>query len=289
MVDAFVDAHHRGVFVHLILGSDSSAVQTLKEELPDGRVLVCRRDGEPSGCHGGPINHNKFFLFSELSDGSRNVVVQSSANLTNPQVNTSNNTLVVIREDRALYEAYRHYWHDLSRDIDDLHYGWSAEGSTGTKAYFFPRRWGDSATGEGDPVYDVFDDIDCAQGADVHIGQARWSWARRGIAHKAAELQQQGCSVHVLVRYDFVADGIVDILDEGGVSVTFYPYIHSKYFLIDGVYRGEQRQVVWTGAMNFTSPGLRSNDEAAIKIEDPVIYEAYLQDWEKLSSDPAAH
>ncbi len=287
MADAFIDAWDRGVSVYLLIGSEYAAVDTLKEALPEDNVYVCRRDGEPSGCHGGPINHNKFFLFSSLSDGSRDVVVQSSANLTNPQL-SQNNNLVVIRDDVGLYQLFRHYWHDMRRDIDDLHYFWSAEGDTGTKAYFFPRRYADSNTGENDPVVEEFDAIDCSAGAEVHIAQSRWSWARRGVAHRTAQLAEDGCSVHVLVRQDFTTDDLLAILEGGGVEVTLYPHNHSKYFMVDGHYGGDDRKVVWTGAMNFTSPGLRSNDEALVRIEDDDIYDAYRNDWQTMKDHPGA-
>ena len=287
MAEAFIAAHQRGVDVRLLIGSEFAAVETLKEALPDGHVYVCRRGGDPSGCHGGNINHNKFFLFSRLTDGSRDVVVQSSANLTNPQLGQNNN-FVVIRDDLRLYHAFRQYWHDLSRDVDDLDYYVTAEGDEGTKAYFLPRASATSATGERDPVYAIFDDIDCSAGSELRIGQARWSNARRGIAHKAAELQESGCNVEVVVRDEHTGDDTAQILEDGGVELTFYPLIHSKYWLVDGVYRGERARIVWTGAMNFTGSGLRSNDEAFVQIDDDELYDAYLEDWRAMRDHPDA-
>ena len=60
--------------------------------------------------------HHKTFLFSELSDGSRNVVLQGSHNLTTTQL-TMHNNAVIIRGDAALFAAYERTWRDLFADV----------------------------------------------------------------------------------------------------------------------------------------------------------------------------
>jgi hypothetical protein len=167
-------------------------------------------------------------------------------------------------------------------------YHWSQEGDENTKAFFFPRNSASSATGEGDPVWEIFDEIDCGVGSTLHVGHARWSWARRGIAHKAAALQQAGCSVHVVVSPNYTTPELVAILTNAGVSVTLYPLVHSKYWLLDGVFQGQQGHFVWTGSQNFTSTGLRSNDEAFVQIADPDLYEGYLENWHIMQTHPEA-
>lgn len=52
---------------------------------------------------GGRINHNKFFLFSDLGEGGTDVLVQSSANLTEFQL-VRNNNMVVLRGYPDLYQ-----------------------------------------------------------------------------------------------------------------------------------------------------------------------------------------
>lgn len=288
MADAFIQAYQRGVDVRLLVGSDYAAVNRLTAALPPGHVIVCRdASGKPNGCHGGGINHNKFFLFSDMSDGSTNVVVQSSANFTNPQIR-SNNNLVIIRNDPALYEAYRTYWYDLYRQVDNLDYWWSANGNADTKAFFFPRNESNSQTGHNDTVVEILRELVAAPGSEIRVAMAFFTDARRGIAHRLVELQQEGFAVHVLVNPANTGGDIFTILENGGVSVTRYAPVHSKYMLVDHKLGRLRERFLLTGSHNFTSPALRTNDEVLLRMDNPEIYDAFLQDWHAMNAHPLA-
>src|SRR5690625_4945010 len=287
MADAFLEAYERGVDVRLIIGSDYPAVERLKNSMRRGRVLVCRNEnGEPGGCHGGRINHNKFFLFSKLSDGSCNVVVQSSANFTLLQTQMHNN-LLVIRDDPGLYQAYDRYWHDLYLEIDQLDYYREVYDGATAAAYFFPRESGNGMTGEKDTIVEILEEIGLEAGDSVHVAMAYWSNARVGIAIKLAELQKKGVDVRVIFEPATTGGNVGLILRGAGVSVLEFPYVHSKYMLIDKGRGRQRKRFILTGSHNYTSPALTSNDEVLLRLEDDTLYEIYLADWLRMTDHPA--
>jgi hypothetical protein len=223
------------VDVQFVLDRDNpdSVASALRNELGAARVVVCR-ETQPSGaCIGSNINHNKLFLFSELADGSRHVVVQSSQNFTTTQLKQWNNT-VVIRDDVALYNAYSSYWKDLKEQILNPDYYVSVVGDTGTKAYFFPRS-------SGDTIEAVLDNVSCAGGTAIHVAMAFFSDPRLGVAQRLASRSKAGCVVRVIVNPDHLDSGIADALAAGDVelvrfSATTGESVHSKYLLIGGGY-----------------------------------------------------
>ncbi len=280
----FVDAQKAGVDVRVVLdptnkndqGDDWVGVATLKSELPSGHVTVCNASAGQGACIGSDtgINHNKFFLFSELKDGSKNVVVQSSANLTTTQLHKHNN-MVIIRDDKALYDAYLAYWTDLRAQKQDLDYYRSFTGDTGTKAYFYPRASGDTILG-------VLDNVTCDSGTSVRVAMAFFTSARSEIADKLVSKQHEGCAVQVVLDGDSLSSPIANTLKGGGVALYVFPAgaagegLHSKILIIHGTYTGTpDRGLVWTGSHNYTGPALRGNDETLLKLDDPGVYAAF--------------
>lgn len=280
----FVDAQKAGVDVRVVLdptnknaqGEDWVGVATLKAELPSGHVTVCNEFAGKGACIGSDsgINHNKFFLFSELSDGSKNVVVQSSANLTATQLHKHNN-LVIIRDDKALYDAYAGYWTDLQAQQQDLNYYRSFTGDTGTKAYFYPRASGDTILG-------VLDNVTCDSGTSIRVAMAFFTSGRSEVAERLVSKRQQGCGVSVVLDGAELSNPVAQTLKSGGVNLYVFPAgpggegLHSKILLIHGTYSGTpNRGLVWTGSHNYTAPALNGNDEALLKLDDPDVYAAF--------------
>jgi hypothetical protein len=195
VADALIAAQARGVDVGVVAdernqvedppGSGqfrwNDAITRLRAALPADRMIICGgadvpRDG--GGCMGTTINHNKFVLASELCDGSRGVVAQSSANFTDGQLILHNN-MVVIRDDAPLFAAYDRYWDDLATDRRNLSYYRQADGDSGTRVFFFPR----PATGlpaitggpdpDSDTIYTLLDrNVNCAAGAHVRFAES---------------------------------------------------------------------------------------------------------------------
>ncbi|MCB9550093.1 MAG: hypothetical protein H6706_30155 [Myxococcales bacterium] len=287
MARAFVEAAERGVDVRFVLGNtnvqagcvDWDAVADLKAGLGADHVTVCRPCADGGGCIGDGINHNKFMTVSRLLDGSTDVVMQSSANLTNPQLHQHNN-LVVIRGDAALHAAYRAYWEDLRRQRRDLDYYHIEDGADGRRVYFYPRA-------SGDTVVSIIGNTDCAAGARIRVAMAFFTNARLEVARALADARRAGCRVTALLREEpptYPGDDVLATLRAGGVTVRLFPVvgersIHSKYLLIDGQYAGSQRRLVWTGSHNYTGPALRGNDETLLRLEDDAVFAAYEADF----------
>lgn len=299
VAEAFVRAHHRGADVRVIVnnhnvhpdGTYYAGVGVLDEELGD-RLTICNEDKEPreAGCISPRINHNKFILFSELDGGGENVVMQTSANMNNPQ-RAEANSLVTVHGDEGLYDAYLNHWNDQHAQQIDPDYYHYAEGTYDTKVYFFPRQ-------DGDTIVEILDEVSCDDESRIHVNMAFFSDARTAIAEQLATLDADGCAVHVLVadRVDFESpgDAIVDILSTGAIDFAYFPHdafdagsgmmIHSKYFLIDAPFGPHdiRQQLVFTGSHNFNVSSLERNDEALLRIRDSSTHADFVDDWETL-------
>lgn len=289
----FVAASQAGVDVRVVLdrenqdamGVDWEAVTVLKTGLGADRVLLCDELAGSGACIGTGINHNKFYLFSALADGSTQVVAQSSANMTGPQLHKHNN-MVVIRGDAALYGAYTDYWDDLRAELQATDYYHSVDGDTGTTVYFYPRAAGDTIVG-------VLDNVTCGPGATIRVAMAFFTDARLEVAEKLASLREAGCDVAAIVVDDatYPGDQVLATLKGAGVDVTLYPEgpsdegLHSKYLLIAARYAGvDGQRLLWTGSHNYTGPALRENDETLLKIDDAGLFDAFVADWLEMKS-----
>ncbi|MFW5967926.1 MAG: phospholipase D-like domain-containing protein, partial [Persicimonas sp.] len=284
IADAFVDAYDRGVDVEIVLGNtnvrdnceDWNAVTRLKDGLGANRVTVCRECEDGGACIGSRIQHNKFITFSELDDGSSDVVAQSSANLTNPQ-RKKYNDLVVIRDDSGLYDGYVDYWNDLKAQQRDDAYYHRVNGDTNTRAYFYPRE-------SGDTILSVLDNVECHSNARIRLAMSIFTNTRVAVAEELADKQRDGCQVEVLLNESAGSD-VVSELQDANATVHLHPTggdvrIHAKYLLVEApYYNGNFRRLVWTGSHNYSGPALRRNDETLLRIEDRDVYDEYLDNW----------
>ncbi len=254
-VAPFAEALARGVDVRIITGVDDGAVPELAAALP-GRVLVCHNPaGDPDGCHGGRIHHNKFFVFSELADGTENCVVQSSANLTDLPLINANNT-VVLRNVAALSGAYLDYWDALSVDIDDLNFYRTVASPSGVEAHYFPRAAANGTTGSLDPVVEILRDVRPADGGSIHVAMAFWTAPRSAIVSWLSAFRSVGMEVGVLVDAEDTSTTIKNALSTGEITPATFPHRHSKYLLIDAMWRGARQKIVLTGSHNYTGSAL---------------------------------
>lgn len=285
---AFVDAYEDGVDVRVIVGNTSQhddgtywqAIQILREGL-GSRLTICSEGQSSGGCIGDGIQHNKFTIFSDLDDGSEQVVLQSSANHTNPQRVQYNNT-VIIRGDGALYDAYQNYWYDLHGQQQDLDYYRIFDGDENTRVYFYPRA-------SGDTIVSILNNITCDTDAHIHVGMAYFSNPRTAVADTLAQRFDEGCDVSVLVRENTTGSNVIDALSVPGIDLAVFPAdathsVHSKYLLVDAPYGSQQqrRRLVWTGSHNYTGPALRKHDETLLRLEDDDVYDAFLDNWEMM-------
>ncbi len=280
-----INAYRRGVDVRLVLdGHVRSMAGTeaprLIAALGRDRVTLCGPPG--TSCEGTGIMHDKFITASALDDGSRNVVVVASHNLTGSQLHLHNNA-VVVRNDVGLFRAYERTFDDMSRDVTATNYYRIEDGEQRTRAYFFPR------TDGGDTVASVLENVRCDRTSRVRVAMAFFTNRRLEVAQALASLRRDGCSVWVVVGDGSIPPGraVLSTLRSAGVRVTLYPPrtrgwgLHSKYLLIDAPYAGSagHQHLVFTGSHNWTGGALTDNDENMLRVEDGAVFNAFLSDW----------
>ncbi len=288
-VTALGDAADRGVDVRVVLdghGPSDAVVAALNSRLGATRVHRCvHADPSNTSCIGDGINHNKFFLFSALTDGSTDVVAQSSANLNAGQVLRHNN-MVIVRGNRAIYDYYFAYWGDLRAAVQNLDYYRSLQ-SGSVKAYFFPRATGDT-------IISVLGNVHCDPGTPgrgrVRVTMAFFTNGRDDVADALADKQREGCDVRVIIGTYTGSPGsrVSSSLSAAGVPMTAVPddgpNIHSKYMLVEARYGAGPaiEQLVFTGSHNYTGPALRNHDEALMRIADADVFDAYWRNWQTI-------
>jgi phosphatidylserine/phosphatidylglycerophosphate/cardiolipin synthase-like enzyme len=289
VAQTLIEAKQRGVRVQLVLdagGRHGAAYRRLATALGTSRgrssfVTACHK-----GCIGDQLMHNKFFLFSRTGS-DRDVVVQSSANLTTTnRVNAWNNAVTF--SDPKLYRAYGRYFSALV--ARRRHYGYHVTRSGRRTLYTFPRA---GKTTKSDTLYEQLGHVGCAARTSVHV--TAFSLTRTDIAQRLWSLAHQGCDVRVI--YTNLGGGARKILSRSGgprmlsshysyldlsAADAVEAYVHSKYIAIGGTYAGHDRRLVITGSPNYTVPGLRDNDEAMLEIEDASVYGAYESNFLRL-------
>lgn len=296
-------ASFNGVNVQLVLEGSVAG------ESPVGRMLLGALGDDleadswavacDDGCHGSNINHNKFFLFSEV-DGERDVVVQSSANFTVLNGSRYWNNAVSFANNRDLYDGYMDYFADLARNHTDPDYHRGFEAGD-VAATLFPV--GPSYPGDGpqDPLLDELDAVICTGNEATGDGRgntivraAQNYFGRPEVAEKLTELADEGCVVKVAyTEFNFGVDDI--LLPHPGVELRLLEddpeqnMIHSKYLIVEGGFDGERDQhVTITGSPNISYNALNYNDEAMLRIIDPAIYGQYLSNFRDVWFDEGA-
>ncbi|MFF4658611.1 phosphatidylserine/phosphatidylglycerophosphate/cardiolipin synthase family protein [Streptomyces sp. NPDC001381] len=263
---------------------------------PQGRACL----GDPA--NGASINHNKFFLFSQV-DGASNLVVQTSSNLTPSQYSRMANDAVLL-QNTGIYTAYRSYFGKLAAQDWD---SWSYTTATFSpyKAYFYPYVPG---TGNSsDTIWNILDEVTCTwtEGGTTLRSKVRVAVlkiTRQGVADKLVALKKAGCDVQIVyAESDSAAStgspGTWETLhtaggptvrcynhDEDNDSTTTNSTVHSKYLLIDGKYAGTVNKLVWTGSHNYSGPALRENDEALLKIDNTAVHDQYAANFSAVTA-----
>jgi phosphatidylserine/phosphatidylglycerophosphate/cardiolipin synthase-like enzyme len=276
-----IAADRRKIGVHVVLDHESepyAAAEKLRHALgsnPKKRswVVMCAKG---RGCVGPEFNHNKFFLFSQTL-GSRNVIVQTSANSTDGARNTQWNDALTI-QDAGVYAGYRRYFDDLAHQRHNADYHRVIR-SGPYRLDFFPWK-------SGDPISQALDKVSCAGGTRIRLSLGHFTWGP--IARRLWKLDDAGCRVQIV--FDIVGPtAIEDLAKDGGhhggpeleyLTESGSTYAHSKYLLIDGGYERRPQKVVLTGSNNYTTVGLHGHDEAMITVADPALEAQYVANFD---------
>ncbi|WP_394831430.1 phospholipase D-like domain-containing protein [Pendulispora rubella] len=295
VADALIRAHARGARVKVLMNNAADGNSTAMFDKLRG-ALGNYGASAPSwgaqckagwGCLGTGINHNKFFLFSQVGE-TKNVVVQSSANLTHDnRVKFWNNAYTVA--DQGLYGLYSKYFTRLTAGITRTstppNDAYTAENAGAYKLYTFPRA---GSTSSSDTIVNVLENVACSTdpSSRTRIRVAVLQLYRPAVASKLVALKNQGCQVYLAYEsFDGGVDGIVRNKLTGIRHCAGDETVHSKYLLIEagaGSYAGEKgAKLVFTGSHNYNPNSLRNNDETILRIDDASVYQQYEDNFDE--------
>jgi len=324
MMQALVEASQRGVDVQVVLDGGNKAFRKVTDHAIQVLVsgiqcapgekcvkfcaspikaplsLLKIKEGYKVGgsCRGLVINHNKLFLFSELSDGSKNIIAQSSANMMEHQLEMYND-LLIIKNDPKLFAGFMNYWNKLKSDNTVLKKAFPTLTSTDSKvkAYFFPR-----LISGADPIEELLKKVNCRL-PNSRIRGAQSAFTRAEVAKQMRRLFDEGCAVDIISRVDPVQKWSGNKgLDDIGDNIYVLPYrgkrpeeqhpnsIHTKIVLIDASIdnSAEKIPVVLTGSHNIDFWSLRANDEVLFEVRDRGLYEQYSDFIDRIVGDAHA-
>ena len=291
---ALLRAQSRGVRIELILDGKNkeledkkgSPVHVLLKGTSDLAPLRCGTHscvtfcgGILGGsCRGIVNNHNKFFLFSELQDGRKNVVVLSSANFEEGMFHMYND-LLVLAGDTALFEGVQNYFNGLRNPFAKVPLQIRGQSAV---IYTFPNQ-------KYDPTLEILKQVQChLPDSKIRITQSRFTDERLAIAKELLKLSQLGCQIQVITREEPLMQSpglkvkatlrsLMQILPYKGHSKKAKNSNHSKTIAIDASFQGSAQkvQMVLTGSHNLNTNSLKNNDELQIQIIHPAVYKAY--------------
>ncbi|WP_051844680.1 phosphatidylserine/phosphatidylglycerophosphate/cardiolipin synthase family protein [Streptomyces globisporus] len=292
-----VAAKNRGVSVRVVLDHSTleypSSYDALKSALGTSTsasswVTLCASGSSCLGQAGTGINHNKFLLASSVDGGTlKNVVVQLTSNLTPSNYSRYWNSSLTVAGNSELYDGYAAYFSRLAaQNRSDWSYTYG--NAVDYKYYFFPRAGDDTST---DTVVNALDNVTCrwsdtsgSHRTTVHAAMLKIT--RQAVADKLRQLAGAGCLVDLV--YSETDPGTWSALhgvsgltnrcyqhDDDADSTTPRRIVHSKNWLISGMYAGSVQKVMWTGSHNWSGPALRDNDEAMLRVTTPSVYDAF--------------
>lgn len=277
---SLIAAHKRGVTTQIIFDGKMSAKSNPNDLLsainyvqcsPNEKkscLLFCNAYGNNNGClsnERGSINHNKFATISKLKNGEKNIVIQTSHNMTASQTKKFND-LLVFKNNSELYADYNKYWEDQARMNQNQEYA-QIKTLGNITSYRFPFAY-------RDPIIDIFDSIDCSQpGGAMHASVA--FFRRKNVAKKIKQMKIEGCDIKVISDKLLSKNKLQKVIGEDVYKRT--SGIHSKFVTLKGIDKktGQSVYKVLTGSHNFTYAGLKENDETLLEINDFNIYQIY--------------
>ncbi|MCW2836442.1 MAG: hypothetical protein JWQ15_556 [Marmoricola sp.] len=248
-------------------------------------------------CRGrGGTPHAKFFLFDNVgADHSRNIVMQSSMNLTSFGYMGQWNFAQVVRSP-YVYDRFMRVYREMRLNTpNSAPYRVYPVGDVTSIFFPFP-----TATASTDPVMQMLDQVTCTgvpggsgrtriRIINYSIYDTRGTW----IAKKLRSLWDAGCDIKVI--YSLTTRPVLAILrngsGRGAIPVKqsvilngageIVKYNHSKYMTIAGNY-GDNPNAFMTlsGSSNWSNVGL-SSDEQMMQISGYGTARAYLLNFDK--------
>jgi len=304
---ALLNAHNRGVDITGVIdgGERNRAFLINLVNRLGGRVIFCGSpdyefhscisnvilpSSNPNRDHDPLLMHNKFWLFSELPDGTKDVVLQTSQNWT-PTQRSQFNDMVRINGDTALYGGYWAYLDAMHAQARDDDYQPHSSAGTGAKNTMYPMPHHQGNIWSQDVIVDRLSEIDCSQGGSatgtglVQVGQAFFRRQRMAVADQLIALEKHGCDVQVVNSHGD-AEIVAELINAG---IDYYPLFlgairggttHTKYWLVDAnrTVDGMRTKIVYAGSDNWRADE-QQTDDMLLRIVNDGVYDAYANHW----------
>jgi hypothetical protein len=267
----------------------ATALTALANGLTAGRFTWC-----VEGCltAASAVDAAGFWVFDALTDGRRDVVVQTSAD---PSANArqEHHDLVVAAGDGPLANGYRTYFGALAARQPATFTGSVAGADGRTEVFFGPR-----PASAPDPLIALVDDVVCP-GGTIRVAAGAWHADRTALLDLLAAKKAAGCAVEVALAD---RNDALPVLGHAGIEAwTFRPGgcrypaggdcdtggLGSTFVLTSGVSAstGATTNLVLTGARALTDQQLRRDDSVLLKLNDPAVYQAYDTQWQGLRDE----
>ncbi len=307
-----LEAQDRGVTLRMVSEKRNESISTpfTAAELKNGSTWTwctnsCLGNG-PDDVNA--INHDKYFVFTALDDGRKNVVWQSSENIAVSQSGELNNALIV-SDDAQLAARYIAHFQDQVEHARRQ----PKTPPTTTRRATRTRRWRRSsspATRRPTPRTTATPTSSPPSSTTSTAPAAAASGSPRPSSTSAARAPRSTppsrprrplyCAIEVNGRdlSDPNGDGDNAGVNElTGLDIPVHANrpggcryatvtcnrgtTHSKYLLTEWRKAdGTQVRHVFTGSHNWTKGALQRNDETLLRIDDPVIYQAYVDNFD---------
>ncbi len=306
---ALVKAQARGVSIGIILREfdDQNSADSLA-------ILKQGTEGLPAigkcsfgdclkvcgfGCSAPAFNHNKFMLFSELSDGTKDVSIHTSNNFWPTERNNFNDFLI-IKNNKDLFQSLKKYWLTLRQGHKNPKLPLTI--AKNIDLHTFPQRF----IRPFSPVKALLKSIKCIPGSTVHLAISRFTDPRAELADDLMDLSKAGCDVKVMIKNDVGLEkvGPISVVGDSpgkkvitklGHLLYLFPYeegqngrphqegdpiqnaLHSKIILINAPIGNSSVPVkmVVVGTHNLDVPSLKLNNEILLQIQDEKLFNAY--------------
>jgi hypothetical protein len=270
---ALLRAKKRDVLIYLLVDKNETNDDIRKTF--GNNITPCKEGGCISD---EGIMHQKFMLISQMSNGIKNAVFQTSSNLY-AKSKKRYQDLIISQNDSMLYDYYKSHFelmkNNVANNIPDL--AFSNENSP-FKINFLPK--------DDKSILEILNRIDSSPSiCNIHIAMAFFS--KSDIARKLVELTtEKDCKISV-IDGNFSEDHqekIEKILKNNieDYRIVENHKLHTKITLIDAEIEGELKKIVITGTANYTGPSRTKNDETIVEIDDEIIYSKYLDFWKRI-------
>jgi phosphatidylserine/phosphatidylglycerophosphate/cardiolipin synthase-like enzyme len=291
------------------------------------KVILCH-DGchneRSAGAPGHGIMHHKFVTIGDMSwsRGADPVVVESSANWSQTQLENAWQSAVLVYDDHELYRELHIQFETLATCASGCA-GWTRRmAQLGLPASTYGlsdvrRLWRDAApaerkaapgSGRGmvfspwprrDPLAVALNGYTCTSAHHTVLVDHMFVTAgRQPVIDALAGLARRGCRVRVILQkltHSPLADGARRIR-AAGLPVSCVARLHDKVVMVNAVRSSDGRadKAVWTGSQSLGGRALRFNDEAllrvstadaagAARVANAALYSRFLSSWKALT------